>query len=147
MSANDREGATGVAPVRNLRALLTREQEVPGEAAEAIDHGNGPSGVIQWIREQLAQDPMNADLKDWLASLLYSSNQIEEAKTLLVELIGSGHSTPARQYQLACCLAMRGRLQEAMGHWEEVILTAPGSISAQRARERLQNLRESQRTI
>lgn len=131
---------------KNLRALLSRSRCEPAVAGELGEPPPGSGGIILWVREQLDQDPTNPDLKDWLASLLYANKQYDEARKWLTELISTGHSNPARQYQLACCYAMAGRVHEAMGHWEEVILTSPGSIAAQKARERLQHLRESHRT-
>jgi tetratricopeptide (TPR) repeat protein len=112
--------------------------------AQLTKYQKGSGEGVDELRQQLAAEPGNLTVKEWLAFSLYTNGLFDEAIDHYRELVESEPEKNSHAYYLANCYARKGRIQEAMALWERVVLASPNASMGRKARARFE---EAQRIL
>lgn len=112
--------------------------------ATLTQYQKGSGEGVDELRQQLAADPDNLTVKEWLAFSLYTNGAFEEAVEHYRVLVEREPKKSSHAYYLANCYARKGRIQEAMLLWERVVLAAPNASMGRKAKARFD---EAQRIL
>jgi tetratricopeptide (TPR) repeat protein len=121
------------------------EDEIGGPRSDSVvSTYNRPhdAGAVEVARKNLARDPGNPQLKDWLAFNLYAGNQLDEAIALYEELLAAKPDNSEQRYYLGNCYYKKGLWQKAVQEWRRVCDLAPQSYRAKKAADRIAKLRK-----
>jgi tetratricopeptide (TPR) repeat protein len=88
----------------------------------------------------LKNDPENLDLQDWLAFMLYTNNQLDEAIAIYKKLLGRNHKSETQHYYLGNAYCKKGLTQLAVEEWEQVVTLDPGGKLGKKAAVRIEQL-------
>lgn len=149
MSSDDKKDSALQSSIDSLKALLREDQDIPDDAFasrksdEVLTTQSRPRDLsaVSLARRNLAQDPANPNLKDWLAFNLYANDEVDEAIELYEELIASGHQNSDQFYYLGNAYYKRGDYEQALDAWRRVSDLAPGTKRAQKAFDRIRKLK------
>jgi cytochrome c-type biogenesis protein CcmH/NrfG len=112
--------------------------------AKLTQYQKGSGEGVDELRQQLASDPDNLTVKEWLAFSLYTNNLFEEAVDHYRVLVEREPKKSSHAYYLANCYARKGKIQEAMMLWERVVLAGPTTSMGRKAKARFE---EAQRIL
>jgi predicted Zn-dependent protease len=127
---------------RDLRALLTGYSSRPATPiqkrsdAQLTQYEPGSGEGLTEIRQQLAKDPGNERLLDWLAFALYSNNELDEAVQVYQQLVDRAPDNTTYHYYLGNCFAKKGAVQRAIQEWKRVVQIDPYSRMGRKAAAR-----------
>lgn len=90
--------------------------------------GRGRLDEARQILEQAVQlFPQYTPAKEELAQLYIQIKRLDQAESLLRDLLSEGHATPTVYHRLGTIAAERGKWQEAIDFWQEVIRRSPAA--------------------
>jgi len=135
MSDSEKKGFFG-----NLRSIFTgspKDEGIQRKKDEALTQYQAGSGDgIEEIKAQLAADPENEDIQEWLAFSYYSNEQVDEALELYVKLTESFPDKASHQYYLGNCYSKKEDHARAIAAYDRVLELEPASKMRKRAEAR-----------
>jgi tetratricopeptide (TPR) repeat protein len=81
---------------------------------------------------------IDLDLQDWLAFMLYTNNQLDEAIELYKRLLTSNHRSENQHFYLGNAYFKKGLVKLAVEEWKRVVLLDPESKLGQKAKVRIE---------
>lgn len=111
------------------------QRKIDGQITEYTE-GSGEG--IDEVRLMLQNDPENLDLQDWLAFMLYTNNQLDEAIELYKRLLTSNHRSENQHFYLGNAYFKKGLVKLAVEEWKRVVLLDPESKLGQKAKVRIE---------
>lgn len=120
-------------PKKDNRSDL--QKKIDGQITEYTE-GSGEG--IEEVRAMLAADPENLDLQDWLAFMLYTNNQLDEAIEIYKKLLGRNHKSETQHYYLGNAYCKKGLVQLAIEEWRRVVEIDAESKLAKKAAVRIE---------
>jgi Flp pilus assembly protein TadD len=123
---------------------------VRGDVLLSIAVGGGlrraglPDEAVPVLRAALnqASDPPPTELLAELALAYYAAGDLDSAEATMRRAIGQNERDPALQYAYGSILAKRGELGKARAHFRQAIKLDPDGPYAERARARLEALKQ-----
>ncbi len=107
------------------------QKKIDGQITEYTE-GSGEG--IEEVRDMLKNDPDNLDLLDWLAFMLYTNNQLDEAIEIYKNLLGKSHKSETQHYYLGNAFCKKGLVKLAIEEWKQVVaLDADGKLGKKAA--------------
>lgn len=115
----------------------------PGDVAGILSqYRQGDGSGVEDLERQLALDPNNVEVLDWLGFIYYSSNESDAAIDVYGRLLRVDPDHVAGYYYLGNTLTKQGRHEEAFGCWEHLLSRFPQSGLARKTRRRLTEVRQ-----
>lgn len=111
------------------------QKKIDGQITEYTE-GSGEG--IEEVRAMLSADPENLDLQDWLAFMLYTNNQLDEAIEIYKKLLGQNHKSETQHYYLGNAYCKKGLIQLAIEEWKRVVEIDSESKLAKKAAVRIE---------
>ncbi len=111
------------------------QKKIDGQITEYTE-GSGEG--IGEVRAMLEADPENLDLQDWLAFMLYTNNELDEAILIYKKLLARDHKSETQHYYLGNAYCKKGLVQLAIEEWKRVVLIDAESKLAKKAAVRIE---------
>ena len=111
------------------------QRKIDGQITEYTE-GSGEG--IDEVRMMLKNDPDNLDLQDWLAFMLYTNNELDEAIELYKKLLSANHRPENQHFYLGNAYYKKGLTKLAIEEWKRVVELDPESKMGGKAKVRLE---------
>ena len=100
------------------------------------DYRNEPQEGLDEVRKMIASDPENLDLQDWLAFMLYSNGEWDEALEVYKRLLAASYRSAHQHLYIGNCYYKKGLRTLAIENWKKAASLDEGSIG-RKAEKRL----------
>jgi len=134
-----------------LKASSRREPltEAPDKASlqrkidgQITEYTEGSGEGIEEVRMMLTNDPENLDLQDWLAFMLYTNNELDEAIELYKKLLAAEHRAENQHFYLGNAYYKKGLIKLAIEEWKRVVGLDPESKIGKKAAVRIEQAQQ-----
>jgi len=135
-----------------LKATPKREPSADAEDEETLqrkidgqitEYTEGSGEGIDEVRMMLKNDPDNVDLQDWLAFMLYTNNELDEAIELYKKLLSANHRPDNQHFYLGNAYYKKGLTKLAVEEWKRVVELDPESKMGKKAKVRLEQAQKT----
>ena len=111
------------------------QRKIDGQITE---YTQGSGEGIDEVRMMLKNDPDNLDLQDWLAFMLYTNNELDEAIDIYKRLLAANHRPENQHFYLGNSYYKKGLTKLAIEEWKRVVELDPESKLGKKAKVRLE---------
>ena len=116
------------------------QRKIDGQITEYTE-GSGEG--IDEVRLMLEADPENLDLQDWLAFMLYTNNQLDEAIELYKRLLSANHRPENQHFYLGNAYFKKTLVKLAVEEWKRVVELDPDSKMGKKAKVRIEQAQQT----